>query len=60
MEKAGKAESSKGKRVIKQYLGRVHKVGTGNELQDAVGKAGDQSGDRAVPVADQTDDQHTE
>lgn len=57
-EKAGQAQSAEGQRIVQNHLQRMHHIGPGNELQDAVGKGGDQAGSRSVPIADQADDQH--
>ena len=60
MEKAGEAEGAEGQEVVGDHLGEADDVGVGDELQQAVGKAGDEAGAKAVPVADAADEQHGE
>ena len=57
-EEAGKAEGSEGQRIVQKDLRGMHHIGAGDELENAVGKGGDDAHLRAVPVADEADDQH--
>ena len=57
-EEAGKAEGSEGQRIVQKDLCGMHHIGAGDELENAVGESGDDTHLRAVPVADEADDQH--
>ena len=59
-EKTGKAESCEGQRVVQKNLSGMNHIRAGDKLENTISESGDDAHLRAVPVADEADDQHGE
>lgn len=57
-EESGQSQSGECQRIVEKHLKRGVDIRFYDELQDAVGQAGDQSGSGSIDVADQADEHH--